>query len=135
MKRNLALFFVGALALAGFTGAAPAGPGDSDPLGPLPHILVHAPASLARTASACDVYVHSHHFDCGPASGLSANGLAVTVLAYEAVDRGNGSWDEYVRVDLTGLNLSSASSLSWAADGLDLCEWTYHTGTATTTLN
>lgn len=129
MNRPWRLLFFAFLALAVCALPAPAGPGDSEPFGPGPHAIVHAPSTILHTWVRCDVWVHSHHMPSGiEASNLTVNGQAATIMSYGSVNMGNGSWDERWRVNLVVLGLTGGETLTWQSD---VTYWgNVYTGTA-----
>lgn len=126
MTRILGFAAGALLSVLGIVGTAPAGPGDSEPLGPGPHVIVHAPATYSAKAATIDIWVHTHHFDCGTVTGF----VPGTATGYAIYDMGNGSWDEKFTISVASLPVPG--TVTWLADSTDLCEWSTYTGTGST---
>jgi hypothetical protein len=130
MLRNLS--FIGAFVfILGLASSAPGGPGDSDPIVPTPHVIVHAPAKVLQVEpyGKIDVWVHDHHMDCGiwsarrvSVTGTESGEHTVEVLDVEITDRGDGSWDEQWTLDTTGWDLVVGETLTFSAETMNVCE-------------
>lgn len=135
MNRRIVSVVVALFALLMLSASAPGGPGDSEPVDPGPHVIVHAPGTVLRTATQCTVWSHDHHMDCGIIGNLAAAGRNLSLISYSLYDMGHGSWDEKFVVNLVPWNLKAGQSILWISNCMDMCEYIYYTGTAVTTVN
>lgn len=103
------------------------GGGDSEPIGPGPHGIMHAPASIARTTQDVTVWGHLHNspdfedtfIPMYRGSTLLPHSVNRTVYAM-----GGTSWD--IRYDVTILSsagLVNGDVITWYVDFYDLATW------------
>jgi len=119
-----------------FAAPAPAGPGDSSPLGPGPHCIIHQPATVSHTASLVTVWGHPQHFNCGGMdSNLYANGHIMTFVEYATTNWGTGTFDAEMIVNVSSLNLQAGQTITWTYEGIDWCDYASYTAQGTSTVN
>lgn len=140
MLRNLMVLATSVVVVLGLSGTAPGGPGDSDPIIGFPHVIVHPPAYLpALPQGQFTVWVHDHHMDCGATPkqdvqviGSQSGPHTVTVIEWEIIDRGDGSWDERWVISAEGLEFAEGETLTWVALTTDDCRNVSYAGEGTT---
>jgi len=129
----LRLLFVVALTALAFVGDSRGGPNDSQPIGPLPHAIVHAPSTVSRTATAITVWVHAHNMsEMEPYLVAIRNGYSLdmsnTTLTVTQV--GDGQWDCKFVCGTSGWNLQAGQTLSWLGEVINFDDGCVYTGTA-----
>lgn len=141
MKRSASYVAVILLTVIAFTGIAPGGPGDAEPIGPGPLVIAHPPSTLSASASSVIIWQHNFGMPCGeypddPIATITGgfNGRP-TVLAYEQYDRGDGAWDDVFTLSTSGMNLQSGNQILWTLQATEMCEWSTYGSTGWTFVN
>jgi hypothetical protein len=134
MTRKIFMTALVALACFAFAAKAPAGPGDCQPIGPLPYVAVYGPASIGTKTTQCTIWLYSYNMPCGVACSLTANSHAVTILEYSETQCSDGTWVGEYLIDMTKLPKPWGPRITWLDTGTDQCTGLQYTGSATTTV-
>lgn len=135
MRIRLAAAILALAALVVSPQTSPAGPGDSDPVGPGPHVVVHAPASVSWLAKSIVVWVHSHNMPDGIDTEVFSSRGSCVILDYSINEVDPGQWDEMFKISTKYWNLQSGQSIGWTAAVLNLDDDQTYYGYATTQVN
>ena len=139
MNRNaIRMLLIVALAVLPVVNRTRGGPNDSQPIGPTPHVVVHAPGTISHTATTVRIWTHPHNMsDFGDYLLLNKNGaqVAISKSNHTVTSVGEGQWDVYEDVSLAGLNLHAGDTLVWSNDVTNYDDWCDYVGTASSTVN
>ncbi len=114
------------------------GGGDSEPIGPGPHAIVHAPGSFSKSTQYVTIWGHAHNMaefeDYWVAQYRNPPQLLpCTITSRTVYAMGSTSWDIRYDVTISGsAGLVNGDVIVWAIDFLSLDDWSCNMGTATT---
>jgi hypothetical protein len=142
----LILAVLGALLLAAPapSGAAPKPPpvqggGDSEPIGPWPHVICHVPSSVPTTADYVYVWSHVHNVSSFEtyvsATYRGGEPLECCTVDQTYTELSSGHWDVRIEVSIYGLGLNSSDVIAWTVYCDSYDDWTTYYAYGTTNVD